>query len=60
VGTFITRFHDIPATMLSLGQKLIAVGMLAFLELVAFLFFPIAGVIGLFFAIPMAILICKR
>jgi len=46
--------------MLSLGQKLIAVGMLAFLELVAFLFFPIAGVIGLFFAIPMAILIRKR
>ena len=46
--------------MLSLGEKLIALGMLLFLELVAFLFFPIVGIIGLFFAVPMAVLILKR
>lgn len=46
--------------MMSLGQKMIAIGMILFLELVAFLFFPIVGIIGLFFAIPMGFLILKR
>jgi hypothetical protein len=45
---------------MSLGQKLVALVMLLFLELVAFLFFPLAGLIGLFFAVPMAFLILKR
>lgn len=46
--------------MLSLGQKMIAIGMILFIELVAFLFAPIFGFLGLFFAIPMAILVLKR
>ena len=46
--------------MLSLGQKVTAIAMVLVLEVVAFLFFPIVGVIGLFFAAPMAYLILKR
>ncbi len=46
--------------MMSLGQKLIAIGMILFLELLAFFFVPIIGIVGLFVAIPMAILILKR
>lgn len=46
--------------MLSLGQKLIAVSAIAFLELLAFVFFWPLAVIGLFFAVPLAVLILKR
>lgn len=46
--------------MLSLGQKLIAVGSLAFLEVLAFLFFWPVGVVGLLFAVPLAVLVLKR
>lgn len=46
--------------MLSLGQKLIAVGTIAFLELLTFVFFWPLAVIGLFFAVPLAVLILRR
>lgn len=46
--------------MLSLGQKVTALATILFLEAVAFVFFPVVGVIGLCFAVPMAVLIVKR
>lgn len=46
--------------MMSLGQKLIAITMILFLELLAFLLSPILGILGLFVVIPLAIMILKR
>lgn len=46
--------------MLSLGQKLVALGTIAFLEAVAFLFAPLLGIIGLFAAAPLAFAILSR
>lgn len=46
--------------MMTMGQKLLAIVALVFIELVAFVFFPLMGFVGLFFAIPLAIIILKR
>lgn len=46
--------------MLSLGQKLVAIGTILFIEIVAFVFSPLLGLIGLFAAAPLAVMILKR
>jgi hypothetical protein len=46
--------------MLSLGQKLLALGTIATIELVVFLFVPLFGLIGLFVAAPLAFAILSR
>lgn len=46
--------------MMSLGQKMIAIAMVLFIEVLAFAFVPLLGFLGLFFAIPLTIVILKR
>lgn len=46
--------------MLSLGQKLIAIVTILFIELITFVFFPILALASLVFVIPLVILILKR
>lgn len=46
--------------MMSLGQKVIALAAILFLEALALAFLPVVGIVGLFFAIPMAIVILER
>lgn len=46
--------------MLSLGQKLIAIGTILVIELAMFLFSPLLGILGLFAAGPLAAVILTR
>lgn len=46
--------------MLSLGQKVLAVATLLFIDLVSLIFFPIMGIVGFLFTVPLAIVILKR
>lgn len=46
--------------MLSLGQKLLAIGTILVLELALFVFSPLLGLLGLFAAAPLAVAILTR
>lgn len=46
--------------MLSLGQKLVAIGVIVLLELVTFVVSPLLGIVGLFAAAPLAFAILSR
>lgn len=46
--------------MMSLGQKLIALGVILVMNLVAFLLAPLFGVLALAASLPLALVILKR
>jgi hypothetical protein len=46
--------------MLSLGQKVVAVGTILLLDVVLFVFSPLLGVIGLFASAPLALALLAR
>ena len=46
--------------MLSIGQKLLALGMIALIELALFVFTPLFAILGLFAAAPLAFAILSR
>ncbi len=46
--------------MLSIGQKLLALGIIGLIELAMFVFTPLFGILGLFAAAPLAFAILTR
>lgn len=51
---------SVGTAMMSLGQKVVALGVILLMNLVAFLFSPLLGIIGLVGSAPLALLILQR
>ena len=46
--------------MMSIGQKVVALGVILVMDLLMFLFSPLLGVVGLVGSLPLALVIFKR